>query len=168
MLCNKISTHIWSNFMRTNIGLSSVPCRYSTLEQFLFYRVSRNKDDTVACGSVRTDFFSGHNQNPLVSVTSYGPTTHTRFLGDVLQPKIKTKNNNKKLLDKCVQQVHSKCISQFIGISGVSGYIYLPIASHKQLFVLFLGIYIVQNDFFQAQPKPQLKQCWPEFSIILK
>ena len=60
--------HIWSNFMRTHIGLkichflqsvvsitegpknkiirksgihSSVPCRDSTLEQFLFYRVSR-------------------------------------------------------------------------------------------------------------------------------
>ena len=60
--------YIWSNFMRTHIGLkichflqsvvsitegpknkimrksgihSSVPCRDSTLEQFLFYRVSR-------------------------------------------------------------------------------------------------------------------------------
>ena len=70
---------IWSNFMRMHIGLkichflqsvvsitegpknkiirksgihSSVPCRDSTLEQFLFYRVSRKMLKTISFGAV--------------------------------------------------------------------------------------------------------------------
>ena len=90
LYCMVVQGCIWSNFMRTHIGLkichflqsvvsitegpknkimrksgihSSAPCRDSTLEQFLFYRVSRKMQKAISFGAAAIAQYIHQNNN---------------------------------------------------------------------------------------------------------